>query len=102
VREAMKRVEISTVDSSCPIEPAFAYSDRVRIRLRDGRTLDSGEVRFARGNAKLPLGEDELKAKFFDCLAGAEHIDADALYARLMALDSVRDIRELAVEPALT
>ncbi len=102
VREAMKRVEISPVDSSCPIEPAFAYSDRVRIRLRDGRTLDSGEVRFARGNAKLPLGEDELKAKFFDCVAGAEHIDADALYARLMALDGVRDIRELAIEPALT
>ena len=102
VRQAMKRVEISTVQTTCPIEPAFAYSDRVRIRLKDGRTLDSGEIRFARGNAKLPLGEGELKAKFFDCVAGAEHIDADALYARLMALDGVRDVRELAREPALT
>jgi hypothetical protein len=98
----MKRVEISTVQTTCPIEPAFAYSDRVRIRLKDGRTLDSGEIRFARGNAKLPLGEGELKAKFFDCVAGAEHIDADALYARLMALDGVRDVRELAGETALT
>jgi 2-methylcitrate dehydratase PrpD len=102
VRQAMKRVEISTVQTTCPIEPAFAYSDRVRIRLKDGRTLDSGEIRFARGNAKLPLGEGELKAKFFDCVAGAEHIDADALYARLMALDGVRDVRELAGETALT
>jgi 2-methylcitrate dehydratase PrpD len=32
-----------------------------------GRTLDSGDIRFARGNAKLPLSADELKAKFFDC-----------------------------------
>jgi aconitate decarboxylase len=102
VREAMKTVEISTVDSACPIEPAFAYSDRVRIRLKDGRMLDSGEIRFARGNAQLPLGEDELKAKFFDCVADAEHIDAAALYARLMAFDRVRDVRGLAVESALT
>jgi 2-methylcitrate dehydratase PrpD len=102
VREAMKTVEISTVDSACPIEPAFAYSDRVRIRLNDGGMLDSGEIRFARGNAQLPLGEDELKAKFFDCIAGAEHIDAAALYARLMAFDRVRDVRGLAVESALT
>jgi 2-methylcitrate dehydratase PrpD len=102
VREAMKTVEISTVDSACPIEPTFAYSDRVRIRLNDGGMLDSGEIRFARGNAQLPLGEDELKAKFFDCVAGAEHIDAAALYARLMAFDRVRDVRGLAVESALT
>jgi 2-methylcitrate dehydratase PrpD len=102
VRDAMKRVEIATIESTCPIEPAFAYSDRVRIRLKDGRTLDSGEVRFARGNAKLPLGEDELKAKFFDCVAGAGHIDPGALYARLAMLDAVRDVRELAGEPALT
>jgi len=102
VREAMRKVEISTVESTCPIEPAFAYSDRVQIELTDGRRLDSGEIRFARGNAKLPLGEDELKTKFFDCLAGAEPIEAGALYSRLARLDAVRDVRELASEPALT
>jgi len=102
VREAMRKVEISTVESTCPIEPAFAYSDRVQIELTDGRRLDSGEIRFARGNAKLPLGEDELKTKFFDCLASAEPIEAGALYSRLARLDAVRDVRELASEPALT
>ena len=102
VREAMRKVEISTIESTCPIEPAFAYSDRVQIELTDGRRLDSGEIRFARGNAKLPLGEDELKTKFFDCLAGAEPIEAGALYSRLARLDAVRDVRELASEPALT
>jgi 2-methylcitrate dehydratase PrpD len=102
VRRAMRKVEISTVQTTCPIEPAFAFSDRVRIRLADGRQLDSGEIRFARGNAKLPLGQEELKAKFFDCVTGAEHIDAAALYARLAGLDAVRNVRELAGEPALT
>ncbi len=102
VRQAMKKVAISPVQTACPIEPAFAYSDRVRMRLTNGRLLDSGEIRFARGNAKLPLGEGELKAKFFDCVAGAEHIDAAALYERLAGLDALRDVRELAGEPALT
>ena len=102
VREIMKRVEIFTAESSCPIEPAFAYSDRVEIRLANGKLLDSGEIRFARGNAKLPLGEDELKAKFFDCLAGAEPIETSALYSRLARLDTMPDVRELAGEPAFT
>ena len=102
VRRAMEKVEISTVQTTCPIDPTFAFSDRVRMRLVDGRVLDSGEIRFARGNAKLPLGEEELKVKFFDCVAGAEHIDAAALYARLAGLDAVPNVRELAGEPALT
>ena len=96
VRKAMGKVEISTVQTTCPIEPAFAFSDRVRIRLEDGRALDSGEIRFARGNAKLPLHQEELKAKFMQCVAGAEYIDASALYERLARLETVPDIRALA------
>ncbi len=95
VRQAMKKVEISTVQTTCPIEPVFAFSDRVRIRLKDGRVLDSGEIRFARGNMKLPLREEELKAKFLDCVAGAEQIDASALYERLAGLGAVRNVTEL-------
>jgi 2-methylcitrate dehydratase PrpD len=102
VRQAMKKVEISTVQTTCPIEPVFAFSDRVRIRLTDGRLLDSGEVRFARGNAQLPLSEGELRTKFLDCVAGAGHIDAGALYARLAGLHAVSDVKDLAGEPALT
>ncbi len=96
VREAMKRVQISTVATTCPIEPALAVSDRVQIRLKDGRVLDSGEVRFARGNIRLPLHEGELKAKFLDCVASAEQIDASSLYEQLARLDAVRDVRDLA------
>jgi len=98
VRAAMRKVETATVPTTCPIEPAFAFSDRVRIRVRDGQWLDSGEIRFARGNAKLPLREEELKAKFFDCVAGAEYIDAESLYEQLAGLDAVQDVRALAGE----
>jgi len=101
VRKAMGKVEISTVQTKCPIEPVFAFSDRVRIQLRDGRTLDSGEIRFARGNAKLPLREGELKAKFLDCAAGCAEIDAGALYDRLAGLESASNVRGLARPEAI-
>jgi len=101
VRKAMGKVEISTVQTKCPIEPVFAFSDRVRIQLRDGRTLDSGEIRFARGNAKLPLREGELKAKFLDCAAGCTEIDAGALYDRLAGLESASNVRGLARPEAI-
>ena len=67
VREAMGKLSIATTEARCPLEPAFAFSDRVVLKLRDGRTLDSGEIRFARGNAQLPLRDEELRAKFMDC-----------------------------------
>ncbi len=97
VREAMGKVSIATVDTRCPIEPMFALTDRVVLELRDGRKLDSGEIRFARGNAKLPLKEEELKAKFFDCVAGADYFDAGALYQALNKLDKEASLRKLGV-----
>jgi aconitate decarboxylase len=96
VREIMPKVRISTDDTSCPIEPIFAMNDRVEIVLRDGRTLDSGEIRFARGNAMAPLGDADLRAKFIDCAGRAEGIDAAALYQRLSDLRSVPRLRALA------
>lgn len=102
VREAMGKVSTSTVESTCPIEPAFAYSDRVRIRLRDGTVLDSGEIRFARGNAQVPIDEDALKTKFLDCVAAAPSVDGKALHLRLTMLGALPDVRQLVSEPALT
>jgi hypothetical protein len=73
----------------------------VRIRTASGRELDSGEVRFPRGNAKLPLFTGELRAKFLDCASGAG-LDAEALFDRLARLETLRDLREVApaVAPA--
>ena len=55
IQRAMKKVTTAAVDTSCPVEPMFAFADGVQIKLRDGRTMETGDIRFARGNAKLPL-----------------------------------------------
>ena len=99
VRGLMKRVSISTVTSVCPVDPSFAFSDRVEIRLDDGRTIDSGEIRFARGNAKLPLTESDLRTKFLDCLSGVPKVNASTLYEQLSRLENVRNLRTLAELP---
>lgn len=96
VRELFPKVRITTDDSQCPIEPIFAENDRVQIVLRDGRTLDSGDIRFARGNAMVPLSAADLRNKFVDCASRANDIDAAALFARLMDLRSVPRLRALA------
>jgi aconitate decarboxylase len=95
VQDLMKRVATATADTQCPIEPVFALTDRVVLELKDGRHLDSGEIRFARGNAKLPLDDAQLKTKFLDCAAGAGDLDASALYERLNAIEQLASVRDL-------
>jgi 2-methylcitrate dehydratase PrpD len=95
VRELMGKVRIFTVDTQCPVEPVFAFNDRVVIELNDGRTLDSGEIRYARGNAMLPLRDDELRVKFMDCAASAPDLDSAALYLRLSNLMNLQSVRDL-------
>jgi 2-methylcitrate dehydratase PrpD len=96
VREAMSRLSIATTETHCPLEPVFALTDRVVLKLKDGRSLDSGEIRFARGNAKLPLRDEELRAKFMDCARAAAHVDAVALFERLARLERLARVSELA------
>lgn len=92
VKETMAKVRISTVDTQCDIEPVFAMHDRVQLQLRNGQTLDSGDIRFARGNAMLPLRADDLQAKFMDCVQSAP-VDGADLYQRLSQLGSQADVR---------
>ncbi|HEY0885975.1 MAG TPA: MmgE/PrpD family protein, partial [Ramlibacter sp.] len=96
VRDVFSKVKIATDDSQCPIEPIFAENDRVQLVLRDGRTLESGDIRFARGNAMAPLAAADLRTKFVDCAGRAGDIDAGALFDRLMDLRSVPRLRALA------
>lgn len=96
VRDVFSKVKIATDDSQCPIEPIFAENDQVQIVLRDGRTLASGDIRFARGNAMAPLAQADLRTKFIDCAGRAGDIDGAALFDRLMDLRSVPRLRALA------
>ncbi len=95
VRRLMDRVRIDIVDSRCPIEPVFALTDRVVVTLADGRRLDSGPIRFPRGNAKRPLSSDELEAKFRDCTRRLAPRSAERLYGALVDLDTVASLRRL-------
>lgn len=95
VQAAMTRVRARTVETQCPIEPFLALTDRVTVRLKDGRTLDSGDIRFARGSARLPLAEAELHGKFLDCARVGGEGDAPGLLARLTALQDLDDAAQL-------
>ena len=101
VREQFEKVAISIVNSQCPLDPAFAYADQVVIETTDGRSFDSGEVRFARGHAKLPLSLEQLREKFVDCVAlgrttsGMDEAAGSALYEKLAALERQASVRTL-------
>jgi 2-methylcitrate dehydratase PrpD len=91
VKETMAKVKISTVDTACDIEPVFAMHDRVQLQLHNGQTLDSGDIRFARGNAMLPLSSADLQTKFMDCVQGAP-VDGVKLFQQLSHLSSQADV----------
>ena len=93
VQDLMRKVTASTVDTACPLEPFLALNDRVSIKLKNGRELDTGDIRFARGSAKLPLSEAELKGKFMDC--ASERADAQSIHERLSNLERVANVRTL-------
>jgi 2-methylcitrate dehydratase PrpD len=83
VRELMKRVHTVTVQTACPLEPSFAYTDEVTINLRDGSTRGSGPIRFARGHAQVPLTEAQLRAKLLSCVQPGEEPLAQELLDRI-------------------
>lgn len=101
VRGLLDKVTVDITERPCPIDPAFSYADRVVIDLADGRCLDSGDIRFALGNAKRPLAASDLRQKFMDCIAsGASASDKqadaeDGLYERIAQLDRLVNLRQL-------
>lgn len=100
VRGLLDKVVIDITHRPDPRDPAFSYADRVVIELQDGRSFDSGDIRFARGSAKLPLEAAALRRKFLDCMAtGAvpafQGPGADtALYERIAHLETLPSLRQ--------
>ncbi len=101
VQEQFAKVSTDIDEKPCPLEPAFAYHDRVQIQTTDGRLLDTGPIRFPLGNAGNPMTDEALRAKFIDCVrtgksAGASlSIDDETLYQRLKNLENVPSIARL-------
>jgi aconitate decarboxylase len=83
VRTLMPRVRTATVDTHCPLEPSFAYTDEVAITRRDGTVLASGPIRFARGHAEVPLDDAQLREKLFACVGPGEEALAQRVLERM-------------------
>lgn len=95
VQRLIGATSIELRDDASPDEPIFSVSDRVAVHLEDGSVIDSGEVPYARGNARLPLTEPELRRKFIDCVTGGGRSDGERVYARLQEFNKLADLRSL-------
>jgi 2-methylcitrate dehydratase PrpD len=90
IQDLMGRVRRSLVHTVCPIEPVFALHDRIRIHLHSGQVLDSGDIRFARGNFQTPLTVAEIRNKFMSCAeSGGFGEEAARIYEALMRLEAL-------------
>ena len=97
-QQLMRLVEVAVVDTKCPIDPAFSIHDRVEIRLKNGAVIDSGDIRFCRGNAFLPLKPEALKQKFFDCFSYGQVTNeklVENLYEQLIDFENLKSVRTL-------
>ncbi len=90
VQSLMRKVRVESVEASDPDDPLFSPADSVRIRLRGGAALQSEAVRRARGHAHNPIGVEDLRAKFNDCVGGALAAEArERLFGRLLHLETL-------------
>ncbi|HKA34674.1 MAG TPA: MmgE/PrpD family protein [Candidatus Binatia bacterium] len=93
VVDLMKRVTL-VVD---PELEALGYDQvrsRVRVKLKDGRTVE-GRADVARGHPEKPMSWDELADKFRDCCRLVPGIRADEAIGMVADLDKLKSIAPL-------
>jgi 2-methylcitrate dehydratase PrpD len=104
VQSQFPKIQTAINQEPCPLEPAFALTDRVQMQLVSGEVLDSGDIRFPLGNALNPMTTEALKAKFMDCVdtgvrSGARlTVAGENLYERLKRLAAMPSVRDLFVD----
>ena len=96
VRRLVAATRVQLLEDVSTDDPVFSQTDRVRVTLSDGRILDSGDVRFARGHASLPISAGQLRSKFVDCAAAGGVCDAATLYERLQDFASLTEVAGIA------
>jgi 2-methylcitrate dehydratase PrpD len=90
--ELAKRVRYETKDY--PTYPA-AFPGGVRIRTRDGRTLEA-DFPYQQGGPENPMSADEVRGKFRENALLALSADAvDALEAAVLGLDEQETVRSV-------
>ena len=89
------RTTMQILSEESPDQPGMAAADWVVIETLDGRRLESGDIRYPRGHAKLPLSDAALDAKFLDCARHGQAPGGAALLSKLRRMQTLRHIREL-------
>jgi aconitate decarboxylase len=64
--------------------------------MQDGSCIDSGEVPYARGHARLPVTGADVRRKFVDCARHGGCADVEGLFNLLGQLGEIADMRGLA------
>ena len=94
VAALMPRVRM-TVDPSLGVDAPSLTQARVRVHLRDGRTV-TGAANGARGYPENPASDAELDSKFFSCATRTiPEPQARQALALVRRLEQLPDLREL-------
>ena len=88
IQALMPRVKVTLLEGYDPVLTQYSPWDQVKVKLKDGRLLESEQVKRAKGHISRPLDEAELFEKFSSCLDfAASDLDRRGLFDTLNHLD---------------
>jgi len=88
VQALMGRVGVRTNTDYDPDSSGASLADQATIRLASGGTLESERIYRARGHADRPLADNDLFAKFEECLTvGHSTVAPAVMFERLKAME---------------
>lgn len=97
VRAWLPRVKmtLSPVDAPLPSVENGREPAKVRVKTKDGQTFEAFRQR-ARGVLQNPLSDDEMWAKFDDCLAGVMNAgQADEIRSCLSSFEDLENVGDM-------
>jgi 2-methylcitrate dehydratase PrpD len=97
VSRLFEKTTMQVLNDESPEQPGMATLDWVVIETVDGRRLDSGGIRYARGHARLPLSDEELDDKFLDCARHAHARGGADLLRKLRQMERMNHLRDLRI-----
>ncbi|MGD9945865.1 MAG: MmgE/PrpD family protein [Burkholderiaceae bacterium] len=91
IHALIPRIQIEGSDARSPTHAGLPLNE-LELVLKDGRAFADRDIGPARGSPTRPLGIDELRSKFDDCLSTVERPARDLIWTTLMDLDAVADV----------
>jgi 2-methylcitrate dehydratase PrpD len=96
-QDVQKLVARTKVDVSQGETNSEGSYEQVIFHMTGGETMRTDKVEFARGHAKVPLSEDELRTKFDSCAQWAGRIDQGRRLFEVLSNLELARARELTV-----